>query len=557
MEQVRLLLAIVLSLLVFLVWNYFFVEPPQPQKVQNEKIQQEENVEPDIATGEESVQPSAEIKSSTDSKNLSPLPAIEDGPARIIAVETSKYTVKFSEDGASIISFVLKDYFETVGHDADQKELISQNNNIKNLTLFFENNSNERLSDKRFKAISDDGKIQVKNKDYELKFVTNTSSGLQIEKKFTFKPDSYLIDLEVTVKNLSGNIFSDQLGLSLSKFEGESKKGYVFEGPSALIDGKHEQVKIKKNKVPDVLTGEIQWIAFEDRYFISSIISKNVSKSNMRVRIKENVIFNQYLEPTTKIAAGDEKKFQFAIFFGPKKQALLKNMDYSLSRVIDFGFFDFLAKPFLWFMNFIYSFLPNYGVAIIILTLLTKILLWPLGNKSYKSMNEMKRLQPIMEEIREKYKNDKNKMNQEIMGLYRTYKINPMGGCLPMILQIPVFLALYRMLYQAIELRHAPFIWWINDLSAPDRLLRFDFSIPFMQPPYGIPVLTIIMGATMLLQQKMSPPPGDPAQAKMMMIMPVVFTFIFINFSSGLVLYWLVNNILSIGQQYYIQKKYA
>jgi YidC/Oxa1 family membrane protein insertase len=172
-------------------------------------------------------------------------------------------------------------------------------------------------------------------------------------------------------------------------------------------------------------------------------------------------------------------------------------------------------------------------------------------------MSEMKKLQPLMAEIREKHKGDKQKMNQELMALYRTYKVNPMGGCLPMVLQIPVFFALYRMLYQAIELRHAPFLLWINDLSAPDRLFDFGFSIPFMQPPYGIPVLTIIMGGTMLLQQKMSPPPGDPTQAKMMMLMPVVFTFIFINFSSGLVLYWLVNNVLSISQQYYVQKKTA
>jgi YidC/Oxa1 family membrane protein insertase len=169
----------------------------------------------------------------------------------------------------------------------------------------------------------------------------------------------------------------------------------------------------------------------------------------------------------------------------------------------------------------------------------------------------MKKLQPLMTELREKYKNNKQKMNQEIMGLYKTYKVNPLGGCLPMVVQIPIFFALYRMLYEAIELRHAPFFGWINDLAAPDRLFNFDFSIPFMQPPYGIPVLTIIMGGTMFLQQKMSPPMGDPSQAKIMMFMPIIFTVIFINFSSGLVLYWLVNNILSISQQYYIQKKYA
>jgi YidC/Oxa1 family membrane protein insertase len=236
---------------------------------------------------------------------------------------------------------------------------------------------------------------------------------------------------------------------------------------------------------------------------------------------------------------------------------ILGEAGHDLGKAVNFGMFDVIAKPCVWLMNKIYSVIPNYGVAIILLTVLIKILLWPLGSKSYKSMSEMKKLQPLMKEIREKHKNDKKKMNEEIMSLYRTYKINPLGGCLPMVVQIPVFFALYRMLYQAIELRHAPFLLWINDLSAPDRLFRFDFSVPFMEPPYGIPVLTIIMGATMLLQQKMSPPMGDPTQAKMMMLMPLVFTVIFINFSSGLVLYWLVNNVLSIAQQYYIQKKFA
>ena len=236
---------------------------------------------------------------------------------------------------------------------------------------------------------------------------------------------------------------------------------------------------------------------------------------------------------------------------------ILKNAGHDLGKALNFGMFTVLAKPCVWLMNRLYSVIPNYGIAIIILTILIKIVLWPLGSKSYKSMSEMKKIQPLMKEIREKHKNDKKKMNEEVMGLYRTYKINPLGGCLPMVVQLPVFFALYRMLYQAIELRHAPFFLWIDDLSAPDRLFHFSFSIPFMEPPYGIPVLTIIMGATMLLQQKMSPPMGDPTQAKMMMFMPLIFTFIFINFSSGLVLYWLVNNVLSISQQYYIQKKFA
>jgi YidC/Oxa1 family membrane protein insertase len=159
-----------------------------------------------------------------------------------------------------------------------------------------------------------------------------------------------------------------------------------------------------------------------------------------------------------------------------------------------------------------------------------------------------------MAKIREKYKNNKEQMQRELMGLYKTYKINPMGGCLPILIQLPVFYALFRILGKSIELRHAPFIFWITDLSAPDRLFHFAFKIPFMSPPSGIPVLTLLMGASMFIQQKMTPTPGDPAQAKVMMLLPIIFTVMFVNFPSGLVLYWLINNILSIGQQYRIKK---
>jgi YidC/Oxa1 family membrane protein insertase len=557
MEQVRLLIAIVLSLVVFLVWNHFFVAPQMPQRKDTQAKQNLKEKRDDIPE-EESIKRTNEKENNAISQEFNVLPSLEEeGKARTITVDTSKYTVKISEEGAGIISFVLKDYFESVKPNAKRKELITQQQNIKSLILFFENEGSEKIENSYFKAITKDNNIIVKNQKYQLSFVKNSSNGIQIKKTFIFKPDSYLIDLDIVIQNNSGHPVSDKLGLRLAQRKHDSTQSYIFEGPCTLIDGRLEQVKIKKDKTPDVLNGKIQWVAFEDRYFMTSLIVKELDQSSMRIKIGERTLFNEYISSEVKIENNNSKKFNYAIFFGPKKQDLLEKLDFNLSHVINFGFFDFLAKPFLWFMNFIHSIIPNYGISIIILTILTKILLWPLGNKSYKSMNEMKRLQPLMQEIREKYKNDKAKMNQEMMGLYRTYKINPLGGCLPMILQIPVFLALYKMLYQAIELRHAPFIWWINDLSAPDRLLHFNFSIPLMQPPYGIPVLTIIMGATMLLQQKMSPPPGDPAQAKMMMIMPIVFTFIFINFSSGLVLYWLVNNILSIGQQYYIKKKYA
>jgi YidC/Oxa1 family membrane protein insertase len=376
-----------------------------------------------------------------------------------------------------------------------------------------------------------------------------------------FSPEEYTIGLNVNIKNGSSHTFNDKIKLSLIKYFKQEKAMYGFEGPSALINNKLEQIKTKKLEDKSIFSGNFKWIALQDRYFMSSILPLNnedAEEGTMKLLFKDNILEAHYILPNIMVNPGTQKKIEYKLFLGPKSMKVLKKTGHSLDKAIDFGMFDILAKPCLWIMNFLHdNLIQNYGIAIIILTIFTKILLWPLGAKSYKSMGEMKKIQPLMVELREKYKNDKKKMNQEVMLLYKTYKVNPLGGCLPMVVQIPVFFALYRMLYEAIELRHAPFFLWINDLSAPDRLFNFDFSIPFMQAPYGIPVLTIIMGGSMLLQQKMSPPMGDPAQAKMMMFMPIIFTVIFINFSSGLVLYWLTNNLLSIAQQHYIMKKNA
>ncbi|MDR0621510.1 MAG: membrane protein insertase YidC, partial [Deltaproteobacteria bacterium] len=196
----------------------------------------------------------------------------------------------------------------------------------------------------------------------------------------------------------------------------------------------------------------------------------------------------------------------------------------------------------------------NYGLAIIIVTFLIKLALAPLTAKSYKSMKQMQKLQPRMMALREKYKDDRESLNKETMLLYRTYKVNPLGGCLPMILQIPFFIAFYRVLDYALELRGAPFALWIQDLSAPDRLFDLGVTIPFLDPPTGIPVMTILMAVSMIWQQKMSPTMGDPMQAKIMMLMPLFFSVILLNMPAGLVLYWLVNNILSILQQKFINR---
>jgi YidC/Oxa1 family membrane protein insertase len=217
----------------------------------------------------------------------------------------------------------------------------------------------------------------------------------------------------------------------------------------------------------------------------------------------------------------------------------LKELGVGAEGLIDFGFFTIVAKPLLWFLKLTHTVTKNFGIDIIILSILIKIIFLPLTQISMKSMKEMQKVQPEMGRLKEQFKNDKTRLQQETMLLYKRRKINPMSGCLPMLIQIPVFIALYNALQNSIEMRHAPFILWIMDLSAKD-------------PIYVTP---IIMGATMVLQQKMTPTAADPAQAKIFMLMPIMFTFLFLNFPSGLVLYWMVTNILSIAHQYYMNKK--
>jgi YidC/Oxa1 family membrane protein insertase len=559
MEQARLLIAIVLSAAVFLVWQFFFVDREAVQKTAKKTDQ------PSAITEQTPIQQAKPYSAGQESATAGTSGVADTAvsrpaeTARLITVDTPLYRAKISEKGAGFVSFTLKDYRETVAKDSPLKEIIPQKSAFETVLVGYDGKSLAGLDSAVFSANLDIDTLSVKAGSQQIAFSWTSAQGVTIEKTYSFSPDSYMIGLDVTVKNGSDRIVQDKLYVALTGSVPNDKRVYGFEGPSAFINDDLEEVDIDDIADKNTYTGNLKWIALQDRYFITSIIPAHAQEASMRLYVREDkIIESQYLNPVSDIRPGTQQTYQYSLFFGPKSMQILGEVGHDLSKALNFGFFDILAKPCVWLMNKLYSVIPNYGIAIIILTLLIKIVLWPLGSKSYKSMSEMKKIQPLMKEIREKHKNDKKKMNEEVMGLYRTYKINPLGGCLPMVVQLPVFFALYRMLYQAIELRHAPFFLWIADLSAPDRLFRFPIDhIPFMEPPYGIPVLTLIMGASMLLQQKMSPPMGDPAQAKMMMFMPVIFTVIFINFSSGLVLYWLTNNLLSIGQQYYIQKKYA
>ncbi len=555
MEQSRLLIAIVISIVIFLAWQFFF-GPDGTQQRQAKKTESPAVVEKPAVKEPEKPDKEA-IEKPAPAEEAAVEQASPPTTAAIITVDTPLYQARISQNGAVFFSFLLKNYRENVQKDAPLKQILTNNETLGVGLLGFTGKSVAGLDQAVFSTDLASDQLEVTNSPRNLTFSWRSPDGIVVEKTYKFEPNSYAVGMDVTIKNGSGRGIQDRLFVALNGKAPGDKRMYGFEGPSALINDKLEQIKIKKLKDQNTFDGKIKWVSLQSRYFMSSIIPGQNDEASLHLALNsEQFLAAQYRQPEITIQPGTQYSYKYRLFMGPKRIQILKAVGNDLHKAVDFGWFDFIAKPCLWLMNLFYSVIPNYGVAIIILTMLVKLLLWPLGQKSYKSMSEMKKLQPLMKEIREKYKDDKQRMNQEVMGLYRTYKINPLGGCLPMVVQLPVFFALYRMLYEAIELRHAPFFLWIDDLSAPDRLLRFNFTVPFMEPPYGIPVLTIIMGASMLLQQKMSPPMGDATQAKMMMFMPIIFTVIFINFSSGLVLYWLVNNIISIAQQYFTQKKY-
>ena len=551
MEQFRIIMAVVLSVLVFLVWDFLFIpdSAPPPQQTR-------ETNAPPTPTGE-TLSPKAAAVSP-------PIPAVtqardlpDTSPAPEIVVETGLFSVELSGPGACFTRFDLKKYQETKDEGSPGKRLVSEKNRRGTACVDFMING--AAGDNRPVSYFTDqptGTIDATGSARTLSFFGQVSPGVEIEKRYTFYPDTYAVDLAVMIKNNTDAPVSGVLDVALNRyFSGEASR-FLFEGPCAFKDGRLEEVKLNDIKDTPSVTGRLPWIAIQSRYFMSAVVAEQGEQATMALDYGDDgIVTASYRPALTPVLPRTVSTSNFKVYLGPKDLGILKAVGHNLDRAVDFGWFDFIARPCLWLMNQIYRVIPNYGVAIILITLIIKLLFWPLGTKSYKSMGEMKRIQPLMAEIREKYKDDKRKMNEEMMGLYKTYKVNPLGGCLPMLVQIPVFIAFYRMLYQAMALRHAPFLLWINDLSAPERLFSFDITLPLMQPPTGIPVLTIIMGATMFLQQKMQPAPGDPAQAKIMMLMPIFLTVIFINFPSGLVLYFIVNNLFSIFQQQYVTRK--
>jgi YidC/Oxa1 family membrane protein insertase len=540
------ILAFVLSMAVFAA--YFLLSPQEPVKPPKEKTTQS-------ASTQKEATPLPAAQKTTPEKGV---PAAESSastsPTRDILVKTRQFNALFAESGGTIKSFKLAAYKEHLG-GKDLKELIQSDQPYDfPLQLEWIKKSQPELTQARFIADKETLTLTPDRPKGSLSFRWTSEQGLKIIKTYNFSYDSYRIDLNIQVINDTSKALDDNLALILeNRFPHSSDNSSSFQGALHVINGQFKETPSSKTDKEEVLTGKINWGALADTYFMEGIIPlEDQQTASLKVsKPSPELLKMAFVTAPLTLAPKSEKKFSYALYFGPRDTRVLQPLGMDLEKAVNFGFFDIIAKPLLWVLRFFNGFLNNYGWSIILLTILVKILFWPLTHKSYKSMKDMQKLQPKIAKIREKYKDNREKLNQETMALYKTYKVNPMGGCLPMVIQIPVFFALYSLLGYAIELRHAPFLLWINDLSAPDRL-AVGFQIPYVGN--GIPVLTLFMGASMFIQQKMTPTTGDPTQAKMMLFLPVVFTFMFINFAAGLVLYWLVNNLLSIGQQYYINK---
>lgn len=543
MDLRRAFLAIVLSFLILVGYQYFFVKPV-PQAPQAPAQTQQ-------AGGQSTP---ANTPAATPAVTAAIPTVAVDPKAREITVDTPLYKAILSEQGGGIKSFVLKQYRNTHDKDSGPMELVTGTNPADLPVLFsLDNGAGNFLplfrTDKTTLALTqpaDTGSVAMQ---------AATPEGLQLQRTLEFRGDSYLVNVGYKVMNSTDKAIQVSPALSLANqpFAHASQTSkYLFSGPTAYINNELVETKSKKlEEGPVVLQGKVSWTGYVDNYFMTSVAPTSANAHTVTLQGSESHVRSVVSEGIVTIPAGESKTFTYTLYFGPKKLQILQPAGHDFAGAVNFGWFDLLAKPMLWLLNFFHQFSGNYGVAIILLTILVKLAFWPITQKGMKSMKNMQKLQPKIAKLRERFKDDPAQMNQEMMTLYKTYKVNPLGGCLPMLIQIPFFFALYRVLMAAIELRHAPFMLWINDLSAPDRLW-IGFDIPYL---HGIPILTLLMGASMYLQQKMTPTTADPNQARIMQFLPIVFTFMFLNFASGLVLYWFINNLLSILQQYLINRQ--
>jgi YidC/Oxa1 family membrane protein insertase len=502
---------------------------------------------------QESAAPTADKKASTEtartltttSASASPMVQAQTASEeQIQEVTTDLFRALFTNHGAVLTSWQLTRYASISKEKSEPIQMVYQGGKFrKPLSLqAMDAALTTQINEGLYEVQRDFSTLDTAHPTGHLTFTySDTRSGLRVVKELTFHHDTYVVDIAVRTEGLSGPV-DVVLGTNFGIIEwGEGFIGLI--GPATKVD---DQIAKDAPDAEVQRNGSVGWVALQDKYFLGVLIPTGASSAVIKKEGEK--LFSaavRYAAPPNSTAAS------MALYAGPKEFDTLKSFNIGLEDTIDFGWFIYgswgivkaVAKPLFSVLRFINDYTHNYGVAIILLTVSIKLLFVPLQYKSYKSMKDMQLVQPKVAGLQAKYKDDRERLNKELIKLYRDHKVNPVGGCLPMVLQMPVFVALFNILYMTIDLRQAPFFLWISDLSAQD--------------PYY--VLPIIMGISMVIQQKIMPTTMDPTQAKIMLLLPAFMTLLFLSFPAGLVLYWLTNNVITITQQFvtdrYIFKK--
>lgn len=475
---------------------------------------------------------------------------------RLIRVRTDVLDIQIDRKGGDIVYAALPKYTAKLDTPDQPFVLLQQDDKrvyiAQSGLIGVDSNSGRPL----YQSESSDYSLAADADSLTVTLSFETEQHVVVQKIFKFRRADYLVDVNYHVENKSdapwqgtmyGRLKRDNSkdpstisgAFGIASFLGAATN--KIDATSTKADGYHKLPFDDMAEKPLKMQQQGGWLAFVQHYFMSAWIPRADQQNNFETKAnaQEGMHLGWFTGSPQTVAPNASADFGAQFYAGPKDQYRLREISPGLDLAVDYGFLWWIAQPLFFGLMKIHGWLGNWGWSIMVLTLGVKILFFGLNAKAYKSMANMRRVQPKLVEIRERYADDKQKQSMEMMNLYKTEKINPLGGCLPMLVQMPVFLALYWVLLESVELRHAPWILWIKDLSAMD--------------PYY--VLPIIMGATMYFQQKLNPPPPDPMQAKMMQYMPIMFTFFFLWFPSGLVLYYIVNNLLSIGQQYIITKR--
>ena len=548
MEQ-RAIIAAILSLLVLFLYQAYVAKQQKPQTAPpppsaegpppaKEKPVQEKKEGAPVKARETRVQ---EAKIEKFVPEQAPAAMVEEE----IPVDTPLVNAIFSTHGARLRSVKLKAFHQTLSPDSDLVDLVTAAD-PKSLPLEVSFLNSGTIVPPDAFYIPDKKGVVLRGGEKQA-LVFTSGKRIRIQKIFSFEADTYAIGLKVSMENRTRAPLQGTMLLRWIGAAGAQKSSYDYVGPVALVGGKLVNYTAKEGGTQE-FSSDVRWAGFEDKYFIAAMIPKIPLQG-----VKFDSVSASLVHPLVVVPPRGVLSYSYELYLGPKELGRLKALQVDLDKAIDYGWFHSIAKPLLLVLKAFYSFSGNYGVAIILLTLVVRVVFFPLNQMSYRSMKEMQKLQPKIAELREKYKDDKDRLNRETMDMYRQHKVNPFGGCLPILIQIPVFIALYQALMKSIELRHAPFVWWIQDLSSPEVLFSLCVSPSFCIPARLLPLL---MGVTTFIQQKMTPTTGDPQQAKMMLwFMPIMLTVFFWGLPSGLVLYWTVNNILSIAQQVYINRK--